>query len=160
MTPRLTAVFLLITLASIGLPTLNGFIGEFLILLGAFARNWRWAALAATGVILSAVYMLWMVQRAFYGPVGNEKNARLPDLSVREWCAAAPLVAAAILMGVLPTLFLRPMEPSVTRVVQRVTQSQRVNVRALPPPSGVVVARASAASAGHDAAAVSEVGLR
>src|SRR5215218_6357100 len=79
--PRLTAVFLLITLASIGLPTLNGFIGEFLILLGAFARNWRWAALAATGVILSAVYMLWMVQRAFYGPVG-EKNATLPDLSV------------------------------------------------------------------------------
>ena len=75
-TPRLTAVFLLITLASIGLPTLNGFIGEFLILIGAFARSWRWAACAATGVILSAVYMLWMVQRAFYGPVSNEKNAQ------------------------------------------------------------------------------------
>ena len=158
-TPRLTAVFLLITLASIGLPTLNGFIGEFLILLGAFARDWRWAALAATGVILSAVYMLWMVQRAFYGPVG-EKNATLPDLSVREWCAAGPLVAAAILMGVLPTLFLRPMEPSVTPVVQRVTQSQRVNVRALPPPPAAAAVRAHDAAGAATTAAVSEVGLR
>jgi NADH-quinone oxidoreductase subunit M len=158
-TPRLTAVFLLITLASIGLPTLNGFIGEFLILIGAFARNWRWAAFAATGVILSAVYMLWMVQRAFYGPVSNEKNASLPDLSAREWLAAGPLVAAAILMGVLPTLFLKPMEPSVMRVVQRVTQSQRVNVRAVPPPSGVVAGAAFDAAPPATAAA-SQVGLR
>jgi NADH-quinone oxidoreductase subunit M len=157
-TPRLTAVFLLITFASIGLPTMNGFIGEFLILIGAFARNWRWAALAATGVILSAVYMLWMVQRAFYGPVG-EKNATLPDLSVREWCAAAPLVAAAILMGVLPAPFLRPMEPSVMRVVQRVTQSQRVNVRALPAP-GAGIVRAHHAPGAATTADVSEVGLR
>jgi NADH-quinone oxidoreductase subunit M len=112
-------------------------------------------------VILSAVYMLWMVQRAFYGPVSNEKNARLADLSVREWCAAAPLVAAAILMGVLPTLFLKPMEPSVTRVVQRITQSQRVNVRAVQPPSGVAVgALGGARQAPATAVAVSEVGLR
>jgi NADH-quinone oxidoreductase subunit M len=138
--PRLTAVFFLITLASIGLPTLNGFIGEFLILLGAFARNWRWAALAATGVILSAVYMLWMVQRVYYGPITNEENRHLPDLSAREWWAAAPLVAAAVVMGVLPTLFLKPMEPAVTRVVQRVNESRRVNVRVLAPPSGIVLA--------------------
>jgi NADH-quinone oxidoreductase subunit M len=131
--PRLTAVFLIITLASIGLPTLNGFVGEFLILLGAFARDWRWATLAATGVILSAVYMLWMVQRVYYGAVTNEKNRRLPDLTVREWFAAAPLVAAAIVMGVLPTVFLKPMEPAVVRVVQQITVSQRVNVDAAPP---------------------------
>jgi NADH-quinone oxidoreductase subunit M len=160
-TPRLTAVFLLITLASIGLPTLNGFIGEFLILIGAFTRNWRWAAFAATGVILSAVYMLWMVQRAFYGPVSNDKNARLPDLSAREWFAAAPLVAAAILMGVLPTLFLRPMELSVMRVVQRVTESQRVNVRAVQPLSGVVLGRTLGGARPDTAvAAASRVGLR
>jgi NADH-quinone oxidoreductase subunit M len=160
-TPRLTAVFLLITLASIGLPTLNGFIGEFLILIGAFARNWRWAAFAGTGVILSAIYMLWMVQRAFYGPVNGEKNARLPDLSVREWCAAAPMVAVAILMGLLPTLFLEPMEPAVTRVVHRVTQSQRVNVRAVTPPSGVILAGLEAPrQTASPAVAVSEVGLR
>jgi NADH-quinone oxidoreductase subunit M len=131
--PRLTAVFFIITLASIGLPTLNGFVGEFLILLGAFGRDWRWASLAATGVILSAVYMLWMVQRVYYGAVTNEKNRRLPDLTVREWFAAAPLVAAAIVMGVLPTVFLKPMEPAVVRVVQQITVSQRVNVEAAPP---------------------------
>ena len=102
--PRLTAVFLLITLASIGLPTLNGFIGEFLIILGSFAWKWPYAAVAASGVILSAVYMLWMVQRVYYGPVTNQKNQSLPDLELREWAAALPLVAAAIVMGVLPTL--------------------------------------------------------
>jgi NADH-quinone oxidoreductase subunit M len=131
--PRLTAVFLIITLASIGLPTLNGFIGEFLILLGTFASDWRFAAFAATGVILSAVYMLWMVQRVYYGPVTNPKNATLPDLSVREWCAAGPLVAAAIVMGMVPTVFLRPMEPSVTRLTQQIGHVQRVRApRSIP----------------------------
>jgi NADH-quinone oxidoreductase subunit M len=124
--PRLTAVFLIITLASIGLPTLNGFIGEFLILLGTFASDWRLAAFAATGVILSAVYMLWMVQRVYYGPVTNPKNAALPDLTVREWFATAPLVAAAIVMGMVPSVFLRPMEPAVTRLTQQIGHVQRV----------------------------------
>ena len=74
--PHLVAAFLIVTLASIGLPGLNGFVGEFLILLGAFRWNPRLAAFAATGVILSATYMLWMFQRVNYGPVTNEKNAR------------------------------------------------------------------------------------
>jgi NADH-quinone oxidoreductase subunit M len=126
--PRLTAVFFLITLASIGLPTLNGFIGEFLILLGAFARHWRWAALAATGVILSAVYMLWMFQRVNYGSVTTEKNRALPDLTPREWALVVPTMAMAILMGVVPGIFLRPMEPSVTRLIERVTANQPVRV--------------------------------
>ncbi len=125
--PRLTAVFLLVTLASIGLPTLNGFIGEFLILLGSFQWDWRYAAVAATGVILSAVYMLWMVQRVYYGPVTNEKNAALPDLSPREWAAVVPLVAAALLMGLAPNLFLKPAEPAVTRVVQRLSRGGSFN---------------------------------
>ena len=73
--PRLVAAFLIVTLSSIGLPGLNGFVGEFLILLGAFRWNPRLAAFAATGVILSATYMLWMFQRVNYGPVTNEKNA-------------------------------------------------------------------------------------
>jgi NADH-quinone oxidoreductase subunit M len=131
--PRLTAVFLIITLASIGLPTLNGFIGEFLILLGTFASDWRFAAFAATGVILSAVYMLWMVQRVYYGPVSNPKNATLPDLTVREWFAAGPLVAAAIVMGMAPALFLRPMEPSVARLTQQIGKVQRVAAPQSPP---------------------------
>ncbi len=118
-TPRLVAAFLLVTLASIGLPGLNGFVGEFLILLGAFRWDPRLAAFAATGVILSATYMLWMFQRVNYGPVTNEKNASLPDLQRREWFVIVPIIAVAILMGVFPNLFLRPIEPSVERLLNQ-----------------------------------------
>ena len=117
--PRLTAVFLIITLSSIGLPSLNGFIGEFLVLLGAFRWEPRYAVFAATGVILSAVYMLWMVQRVYYGEVTNEKNRTLPDLSSREWLVIAPVVAMAIFMGLAPNVFLRPTAASVDKVVER-----------------------------------------
>jgi NADH-quinone oxidoreductase subunit M len=126
--PRLTAAFLIITLASIGLPGLNGFIGEFLIMLGAFRWDARFAAGAGLGVILSAVYMLWMFQRVYYGDVTHEENTSLPDLRPREWAAVLPLCAAAILMGVLPTLFLRPTEPAVQRVVDRIQSSQPLHV--------------------------------
>jgi NADH-quinone oxidoreductase subunit M len=122
--PRLVAVFFLITLSSIALPGLNGFVGEFLILIGAYQWDWRFATGAATGVILSAVYMLWMFQRVNYGPVTNPKNETLQDLTVREWCAAGPLVVLAVVMGVLPGLFLRPMEPAVERMVQRMQGRQ------------------------------------
>jgi NADH-quinone oxidoreductase subunit M len=121
-TPRLVAVFLIVTLASIGLPGLNGFVGEFLILLGVFRWNPRMAAFAATGVILSATYMLWMFQRVNYGPVTNEKNARLVDLRTREWLVIAPIVVVAILMGVLPNFFLRPIEPAVQRMLSHIEQ--------------------------------------
>jgi NADH-quinone oxidoreductase subunit M len=120
-TPRLVAAFLLITLASIGLPGMNGFVGEFLILLGAFARSPRMAAVAATGVILSATYMLWMFQRVNYGPVTNEKNAALPDLQPREWALLVPVIALCVVMGVFPNIFLKPMEPSVQRMLGRVS---------------------------------------
>jgi len=120
--PRLVAVFLIVTLSSIGLPGLNGFVGEFLILLGAFRWNPRMAALAATGVVLSATYMLWMFQRVNYGSVTNEKNASLPDLQPREWLVIAPIVVATVIMGVVPNLFLRSIEPSVERLVNQVHQ--------------------------------------
>ena len=111
--PRLTAAFLIITLASIGMPGLNGFVGEFLIMLGAFRWDPRYVVGAGLGVILSAVYMLWMFQRVYYGPVTHEENKTLPDLRPREWAAAIPLCAMAIVMGVYPMLFLKPMEPAV-----------------------------------------------
>jgi NADH-quinone oxidoreductase subunit M len=115
--PRLVACFLLVTLASIAMPGMNGFVGEFLILLGAF-RVWPWlTAVGATGVILSAVYMLWMFQRVNYGEVTNEKNRGLSDLSGREWAMMIPTIAMCILMGVAPAIFLRPMEPSIIRVL-------------------------------------------
>ena len=127
--PRLTAVFLIITLSSIGLPSLNGFVGEFLVLLGAFLWDPRFAAVAASGVILSAVYMLWMVQRVYYGEVTNEENAHLPDLTPREWVVITPVVAMAIVMGLFPTIFLAPTAPAIDKLVQRVSQGQQMNVQ-------------------------------
>jgi NADH-quinone oxidoreductase subunit M len=124
--PRLTAVFLIITLSSIGLPSLNGFIGEFLVLLGAFRWEPRYAVFAATGVILSAVYMLWMVQRVYYGEVTNEKNRALPDLSVREWLVIAPVVVMAIFMGLAPNVFLTPTAAAVDKVVERLAPVENV----------------------------------
>jgi NADH-quinone oxidoreductase subunit M len=143
--PHLVAAFLIVTLASIGLPGLNGFVGEFLILLGAFRWDPRLAAFAATGVILSATYMLWMFQRVNYGPVTNEKNATLADLRPREWAVIVPIIAVAILMGVLPNLFLRPIEPSVERILNHYHQGAPARIQATarpqrPVPSLAVVA--------------------
>ncbi|PYQ93019.1 MAG: Fe-S-binding domain-containing protein [Acidobacteria bacterium] len=114
-TPRLVAVFLIVTLSSIGLPGLNGFVGEFLIL---------------PGVVLSATYMLWMFQRVNYGSVTNEKNASLPDLQPREWLLIAPIVVATVIMGVVPNLFLRSIEQSVERLINQVHQGAPATARA------------------------------
>jgi NADH-quinone oxidoreductase subunit M len=128
--PWFVALFFLITLSSIALPGLNGFVGEFLILVGTYLWDWRFATLAASGVILSAVYMLWMFQRVNYGVVTNPKNEGLPDLTAREWWAIGPTAVLAVVMGVLPGLFLKPMEPAVQRVVQRMQAHQERVVRA------------------------------
>jgi NADH-quinone oxidoreductase subunit M len=153
--PKLVAAFLIITLASIALPFTNGFIGEFLILVGAFRWNPKFAAFAASGVILSAVYMLWMFQRVNYGPMTNEKNRNLPDLTPREWALVIPTVAMAIFMGVFPNVFLKPMEASVSRSIERVTGPQPVRAAMpQPPPSRTAIpARYGAASPpAHDPA--------
>ena len=136
-TPHLVAAFLIVTLSSIGLPGLNGFVGEFLILLGAFRWDPRMAAFAATGVVLSATYMLWMFQRVNYGPVTNEKNTRLADLGRRERAIIVPIIALAVLMGVLPNLFLRPIEPSVARLVNRFHQNAPAHIQVDARPSAI-----------------------
>lgn len=128
--PRLSAAFLIITLSSIGLPGLNGFVGEFLILLGAWGWNPMYAWLAASGVVLSAVYMLWMFQRVNYGEITNEENRALPDLTGREKWVLLPAVVMAIVMGVVPALFLRPMEPSVRNLVEQVRRVQTIRADA------------------------------
>jgi NADH-quinone oxidoreductase subunit M len=136
--PRLVAAFLLVTLASVALPGMNGFVGEFLILLGSFrglfdpARAPIYTAVAATGVILSAVYMLWMFQRVNYGPLENPKNKGLRDLSLREWIVIGPICAAAIGMGVAPMVFLKPMEPAVRKTLQEVVGPRTVNADGKP----------------------------
>ncbi len=132
--PRFVAVFMVVTLSSIALPGLNGFVGEFYILLGAFQRFPRFTVFAATGVILSAVYMLWMFQRVNYGTVTNEKNRAMPDLTTREWSLMIPTIAMAVFMGVLPGVFTRPMAASVDRVIERVTGSQPAQVKRVSPP--------------------------
>ena len=133
--PKLTAAMLIITLSSIGLPGMNGFIGEFLIMLGGFKWDPRFVVVAALGVILSAVYMLWMFQRVFLGKVTNDHNKHLPDLSFREWAIIGPLAAAAIAMGVMPNVFLKPMEPAVQRIVDRVQSRQPLQAEAVIPRS-------------------------
>jgi NADH-quinone oxidoreductase subunit M len=132
--PRLTAAFVIITLASIGMPGLNGFIGEFLIMLGAYRWDPRYVAVAGLGVILSAVYMLWMVQRVYYGKVTKVENAHMPDVTVREWAGLAPLCVMALVMGIVPTLFTKPMEPAVRRMVERVQSAEPLQVNAAPKP--------------------------
>jgi NADH-quinone oxidoreductase subunit M len=114
----------------VGLPGMNGFIGEFLILLGAFRWDPRFVVVAGLGVILSAVYMLWLFQRVYTGPVTNAENSHLKDLSVREWAVIGPLCAMSILMGVVPNIFLAPMEPAVTRIVQRMEAREPMRVDA------------------------------
>jgi NADH-quinone oxidoreductase subunit M len=111
--PVYAASFLFIVLASVGLPLLNGFIGEFLVLSGAFQANPWYGVLGATGVIWSAGYLLWMYQRVFYGKVTHEINNSLPDLSSFEKLAVWPCAAAALVMGVAPILWLGAIDPAV-----------------------------------------------
>lgn len=114
--PILTTFFLIALFGGIGLPGLSGFIGEFLSLLGAFITYRWWAVVATTGVILAAVYMLWMFQRMFTG-LPDEKTALMPDLSIREIAVVAPLVLASLFIGVYPRPVLDRIEPTVKRVL-------------------------------------------
>ncbi len=118
--PLYAMFFMVMTMSSIGLPTLNGFIGEFTILIGAFNHSWVWALFAATGIVLGAAYMLWMYQRVFFGELTNEKNKDLKDLNRREQWTLIPLIILAFWIGLYPKPFFRIMEPTVTRVLERV----------------------------------------
>jgi NADH-quinone oxidoreductase subunit M len=111
--PVYATFFLFIVLASVGLPLLNGFVGEFLVLSGAFQARAVYGVLGATGVIWSAGYLLWMYQRVFYGKIKHEVNLTLPDLSVRERIALWPAAIAALVMGVAPLLWLNAIDPAV-----------------------------------------------
>jgi NADH-quinone oxidoreductase subunit M len=118
--PVLAALFLVVTLSSIGLPGLNGFVGEVLILAGAFLSNPIYAAIAATGMILGAVYMLWMYQRVFLGTISHEENRRMKDLCAREKLLLLPILLVMLWIGVYSAPFLRKMEASLQLVQQRV----------------------------------------
>jgi NADH-quinone oxidoreductase subunit M len=115
--PVYATFFLFITLASVGLPLLNGFIGEFLVLSGAFQDRAVYGILGATGVIWSACYLLWMYQRVFFGKVTHETNQRLPDLDMRERVALWPAALAALIMGVSPLIWLNAIDPSAQAIL-------------------------------------------
>jgi NADH-quinone oxidoreductase subunit M len=118
--PLYATVLIVVTLSSIGLPGLNGFVGEFLVLLGAFKASRLHAVLACGGVVLGAVYMLWMVERVLWGPLRHEVNRHIPDLNARELLAFAPILVLIVVMGVYPKPFLDPMHESVRSVIRLV----------------------------------------
>jgi NADH-quinone oxidoreductase subunit M len=130
--PLYATVFLIITMSSIGLPTLNGFIGEFTILVGAFQRVWWWGVIAALGIVLGAAYMLWMYQRVFFGPLTNPDNQGLKDLNRREILYLAPLIILCFWIGLYPKPFLRVLEKPVNYVVAKVDPTYATAVAAAP----------------------------
>lgn len=119
--PRFAAIFMIVSLSSIGLPGLNGFVGEFLIILGTFISSNPYsriaAILAASGVIFAAVYMLWMFQRVMFGTITHEENKYLKDLNIREFAYLLPVLLFIIWIGIYPSTFLKPMERSVKEIV-------------------------------------------
>jgi NADH-quinone oxidoreductase subunit M len=138
--PWLSTVFLITTLASIGLPLLSNFVGEYLVLLGAAQTNFRWAVFAAIGVILSACYMLWLYQRVFYGDTPEPVAALVRDLNPREWALVLPLAAMMVWMGIYSPGFLAP----ITRTNYAILEQSKMNVRlqvAAPPPAPYLNAR-------------------
>ena len=140
--------FLIIMLSSVGLPALNGFVGEFLILIGSFQVNWLLTLIATLGVILAAVYLLYMFRRVFFGEVKHEENKNLRDLCPREVFAVLPLTIMAFVMGIFPMLFLNKLTPDSQPVVEMLRQvGDRVDdeylARSGPDlPEGLVIAEA------------------
>ncbi|MBI3826053.1 MAG: NADH-quinone oxidoreductase subunit M [Candidatus Rokubacteria bacterium] len=118
--PAFSAVFMVVVLSSLGLPGLNGFVGEFLVLLGTFRAHPVLATFATTGIIFAAVYLLWMYQRVIFGEVTSEANRRLRDLSPREWAVVVPLLVFIVLIGVAPSPFTGRTEASVKALIARV----------------------------------------
>jgi NADH-quinone oxidoreductase subunit M len=122
--PVFASVFLVVTLSSIGLPGLNGFVGEVLILAGSFVRSKVYGSIAALSMVLGAVYMLWMYQRVFLGKLTNPENASLTDIGLREKLLLLPILVMMVWIGVYSAPFLRRMEASLQLVQQRIEDAR------------------------------------
>ncbi|MEI7906666.1 MAG: NADH-quinone oxidoreductase subunit M, partial [Bacteroidota bacterium] len=137
--PVFSTIFMIVTFSSIGLPGLNGFVGEFLILLGSFNSlflgSYVYAAVAATGVIFSAVYMLWMCQRVFFGKITHDENKSLLDLSKREIALIIPVLFFIVWIGVYPSTFLKPSAAFTKQAVTQLQNAKSGNIV----PAGVVL---------------------
>jgi NADH-quinone oxidoreductase subunit M len=124
--PAFSAVFMVAVLSSVGLPGLNGFVGEFLILVGAFQVNRTLAAVATAGIIFAAVYLLWMYQRVIFGEITHEENRTLTDMSPREWALMAPVLLFIVWIGVYPIAFTGTMEATVDALIAQVQSKASV----------------------------------
>ncbi|WP_224361307.1 complex I subunit 4 family protein [Hyalangium versicolor] len=154
--PVYTASFIIITFSSVAVPGTNGFIGEFLVLLGTFKSNLGigFGVLAALGVILGAAYMLWMVQKVFFGSLTHRENQFLPDLNLREFITAAPFLALVLIMGLKPQPFLDRIAPSTNRFIARASvgtpgatpDASQLNVEVMPLPEKTAAAPSAPSS--------------
>jgi NADH-quinone oxidoreductase subunit M len=140
--PNLSIIFLITTLASIGLPTLNNFVGEYLVLQGTASANFVWAVFAALGVILSACYMLWLYQRTFFGKASESLSHHMADLTTREWAAILPLVILMVWMGSFAQSFLPSISVQNTAILEQ-TKKLRVERVAIPARPTAEVSRAN-----------------
>src|ERR1700740_2939711 len=135
--PNFAAVYLIISLSSLGMPLLNGFIGEFTILQGAFQVSKAWAAWGALGVVLGGAYLLWLYQRVMFGPVTQFANEDLPDLNLREYATLVPLVILAFWIGIYPKPFFALIEKPVENIVRQVNPDFYKQEHAKLPPAAL-----------------------
>ncbi len=143
---------MIITLSSVALPGTNGFVGEFLILVGGFESSLRWwTIIASSGVIFAAVYMLWMFQRVMFGELDNPKNQKLEDLNAREIIIMIPLLIMVFVLGVYPNPFIEKMTPSIKKVIAHTRIEPVITAKAANPAELMAPA---AAPADHHAAPV------
>jgi NADH-quinone oxidoreductase subunit M len=146
--PVYATITMIMFLSSMGLPLLNGFVGEFTILQGTFMENWKWAAWAVPGVILAAAYLLWLYQRVFFGSVTNPKNEKLPDLTPREIATFVPLIIMALWIGIYPKPFFQILEQPTLQISRNVHEGAKSpNVVAATPvdPPATAVAQPNSA---------------
>ncbi len=159
--PVYATLFVITMLSSVGLPGLNGFVGEFLILSGTFKTYPVYAVIATTGVILAAIYLLWLIQKVFYGPVTNEENTKVRDIAWNEIAAMVPLVIMMVWIGVHPNTFLSRMSPSVNELIAVVKQESKgklmvTEIRG----TKSFTSAPQAASPGHGGASAADGGAR
>jgi NADH-quinone oxidoreductase subunit M len=148
--PIFATVFMIITLSSVALPGTNGFVGEFLILVGGFESSLRWwTIIASSGVIFAAVYMLWMFQRVMFGELDNPKNQKLQDLNAREIIIMLPLLVMVFVLGVYPNPFIEKMTPSIKKIIAHTRIEPVTTAKIALPTEAATPLAAPAGQVGH-----------
>jgi NADH-quinone oxidoreductase subunit M len=129
--PIFAVFFMIMTLSSVGLPGMNGFVGEFLVLVGTFKSNILYATLATTGVILAVCYMLWMFKRVMFNKLTNPENQKLKDLNKREWAILLPIAILVFWIGIYPKPLISRMDASVNHLLTQVDEKYKLTLNRL-----------------------------